>query len=145
MRWVLIGANVESASAQTVQQHVLGELGRTRMRADRRALESETGPARPDRRAEQPIKHLAEFKGVLQVDGYGGYRPLAEKGEAKLTFCWAHVCRPFYELAAAGPAPIATETLERIKALYAMKAEIKGVAANRRRAARPARSRPILE
>ena len=46
MRWVLIGANVESASAQTVQQHVLGELGRTRMRADRRALESETGPAR---------------------------------------------------------------------------------------------------
>ncbi len=29
-----------------------------------------------DRKAEQPITHLAGFKGVLQVDGYGGYRPL---------------------------------------------------------------------
>ncbi len=99
----------------------------------------------PDRRAEQPIKHLVGFKGVLQVDGYGGYRPLAEKGEVKLAFCWAHVRRPFYELAAAGPAPIATETLERIKALYAVEAEIRGMPSEQRQAARQARSRPILE
>jgi transposase len=52
----------------------------------------------PNRKAEQPIKHLAGFKGVLQVHGYGVYRPLAEKGEVKLAFCWAHVRRPFYEL-----------------------------------------------
>ncbi len=32
----------------------------------------------------------------------------------------------FYELAAAGPAPIASEALERIKALYAVEAEIRG-------------------
>src|SRR6202040_2708355 len=37
-----------------------------------------------DRTAGQPIRHLAGFKGVLQVDGYGGYRPLAEKGQVKL-------------------------------------------------------------
>ena len=36
-----------------------------------------------DRKADQPIKHLAGFKGVLQVDGYGGYRPLTERGEVK--------------------------------------------------------------
>jgi len=99
----------------------------------------------PDRKAEQPIKHLARFKGVLQVDGYGGYRPLAEKGEVKLAFCWAHVRRPFYELAAAGPAPIATEILQRIKALYAVEAEIRGMTADQRRAARQDRSRPLLE
>jgi transposase len=99
----------------------------------------------PDRKAEQPIKHLAGFKGVLQVDGYGGYRPLAEKGEVKLAFCWAHVRRPFYELAAAGPAPIATEALERIKALYAVEADIRGMTPEQRRGARQARSRPILE
>lgn len=31
-----------------------------------------------------------------------------------LAFCWAHVRRRFYELAAAGPAPIASEALRRI-------------------------------
>jgi hypothetical protein len=35
----------------------------------------------PDRKASQPIAHLAGFKGVLRVDGYAGYRALAEKGE----------------------------------------------------------------
>jgi len=99
----------------------------------------------PDRKAERPIEHLAGFKGVLQVDGYGGYRPLAEKGEVKLAFCWAHVRRPFYELAAAGPAPIASEALERIKALYAVEADIKGRTAEERRAARQERSRPLVE
>jgi transposase len=97
-----------------------------------------------DRTAGQPVKHLAGFRGVLQVDGYGGYRPLAEKGEVKLAFCWAHVRRPFYELAAAGPAPIAGEMLERIKALYAIEADLKGRAAEDRAAARQAQSLPRL-
>jgi transposase len=61
----------------------------------------------PDRKAKQPIAHLAGFVGILQVDGYGGYRALAERNNVQLAFCWSHVRRPFYELAAAGPAPIA--------------------------------------
>jgi hypothetical protein len=28
----------------------------------------------PDRTGERPVQHLAGFTGVLQVDGYGGYR-----------------------------------------------------------------------
>jgi len=88
----------------------------------------------PDRKAERPIAHLAGFSGVLQVDGYGGYRPLAEKGQVQLAFCWAHVRRRFYELAAAGPAPIASEALDRIKALYAIEGEIRGREADDRRA-----------
>jgi transposase len=98
-----------------------------------------------DRTAEQPIKHLAGFTGVLQVDGYGGYRPLAETGKVKLAFCWAHVRRPFYELAVAGPAPIAAEMLERIKALYAIEADIKGLSAEDRAAARQTRTRPLVD
>ena len=66
----------------------------------------------PDRKAERPIAHLAGFKGILQVDGYAGYRKLAERGDVQLAFCWSHVRRRFYELAAAGPAPIASEALE---------------------------------
>ena len=39
----------------------------------------------PDRKAERPIAHLDGFKGILQVDGYAGYRKLAERGDAKMT------------------------------------------------------------
>ena len=74
----------------------------------------------PDRKAERPIAHLEGFKGVLQVDGYAGYRKLAEGGDVRLAFCWSHVRRNFYELATPGPSPIASEALEHIAALYAV-------------------------
>ena len=99
----------------------------------------------PDRKSERPIAHLAGFKGVLQVDGYGGYRVLAERGEVALAFCWAHVRRRFYELAAAGPAPIANEALERIAKLYVIESDIRGRGADERRAVRQEKSRAILD
>jgi hypothetical protein len=47
---------------------------------DDRALGGSNPPAAayvyaPDRKASQPIAHLAGFKGVLQVDGYWLSRP----------------------------------------------------------------------
>ena len=99
----------------------------------------------PDRKAERPIAHLAGFKGILQVDGYGGYRVLAERGEVQLAFCWSHVRRRFYELAAAGPAPIASEALERIAGLYAIEKDIRGRSADERRSVRQDGSRSIID
>jgi transposase len=99
----------------------------------------------PDRKAERPIAHLAGFKGVLQVDGYAGYRVLAEHGDVELAFCWSHVRRRFYELAAAGPAPIASEALERIAGLYAIENDIRGRSAEERRAIRQERSRTTVD
>ena len=99
----------------------------------------------PDRKAERPITHLAGFKGILQVDGYGGYRVLAERGDVQLAFCWAHVRRRFFELAAAGPAPIAGEALERIAKLYAVESEIRGRSADERRNLRQEKIRPIID
>src|SRR3984885_8817759 len=99
----------------------------------------------PDRKAARPIAHLAGFRGTLQVDGYAGYKALAEKGEVRLAFCWSHVRRPFYELAAAGPAPIASEALQRIAALYQIEAEIRGRSADQRHTVRQEKSRPILD
>jgi transposase len=99
----------------------------------------------PDRKAERPITHLAGFKGILQVDGYGGYRALAERGDVQLAFCWAHVRRRFYELAVAGPAPIASEALKRIAELYAVETESRGRSADERRTHRQEKSRPILD
>jgi transposase len=99
----------------------------------------------PDRKAERPITHLAGFKGILQVDGYGGYRALAERGDVQLAFCWAHVRRRFYELAVAGPAPIASEALKRIAELYAVETESRGRSADERHAHRQEKSRSILD
>lgn len=99
----------------------------------------------PDRKAERPIAHLAGFRGVLQVDGYGGYKVLADRGDVRLAFCWSHVRRRFYELAQAGPAPIASGALARIAALYRIESEIRGRSPEERRTARQARSRPLVE
>jgi transposase len=99
----------------------------------------------PDRKAERSIAHLASFAGMLQVDGYGGYKVLAERGDVKLALCWAHVRRRFYELTAAGPAPIASEAFTRIAELYAIESEICRRPPEERRTARQERSRPMLD
>ncbi len=99
----------------------------------------------PDRKAERPIIHLDGFKGILQVDGYAGYRRLAERGDVQLAFCWVHVRRNFYKLATPGPAPIASEALQRIAALYAIEKDIRGRSAEERRLARQQKSRPLID
>lgn len=81
----------------------------------------------------------------MQVDDYAGYRALAQRNSVSLAFCWAHVRRRFFELAAAGPAPIASEALERIGALYAVESDIRGRSPDQRREARQEKSRPILD
>lgn len=98
----------------------------------------------PDRKGENVVLHLKGFVGTLQVDGYVGYKVLAERNAVSLAFCWAHVRRKFYELAEAGPAPIATEALAHIATLYQIEAEIRGRPAEERHVARQARSRPIV-
>ncbi|MGY3333587.1 transposase [Mesorhizobium sp. USDA 4775] len=99
----------------------------------------------PDRKGERPMAHLDGFVGILQVDGYSGYRPLAAKNTVLLAFCWSHVRRRFYELAAAGPAPIASEALRRIAELYRIEEEIRGRTHEERHVAREERSRPITD
>ncbi|TGP52551.1 IS66 family transposase [bacterium M00.F.Ca.ET.230.01.1.1] len=99
----------------------------------------------PDRKAENVVRHLQGFVGVLQVDGYAGYKVLAERNALSLAFCWAHVRRRFYELAQSGPAPIATEALQRIAELYKIESDIRGRSAEERRAARQQKTRPIID
>ena len=84
----------------------------------------------PGRGAEHAIKLLAGYSGIVQCDGYAAYKQLADgrrsSGPATLAFCWAHWRRRFYEIAKAGPAPIAQEALTRIAALYAIEKTIRG-------------------
>jgi len=101
-----------------------------------------------DRKGEHPAMHLAEFKGVLQVDGYSGFKSLLENrplGEIRLAFCWAHGRRRFYEIHQATGSPLAEEALRQIRALYKVEAGIRGRPAEERCAARQERSKPIVE
>src|SRR6266511_3188749 len=98
-----------------------------------------------DRKHARPAEHLAGFSGILQVDGYGAYAELAQRGDVALAFCWSHVRRQFYEIQVKTPAPIATEALVRIAALYAIEADIRGLAADERRQARQRRTKPLVD
>ena len=95
------------------------------------------------------MHHLAGFKGVLQVDGYAAYDALTDAkrvgGTVVLALCWSHFRRRFYEIAKGGTAPIASEALSRIGALYAIEAEIRGRGSEERRAERQARTRPLVD
>jgi transposase len=120
---------------------------------DDRPWGGETPPAvvylyAEDRRSEHPAVHLAEFTGVLQVDGYGGFKGLLGNrppGTIRLAFCWAHCRRRFYEIHQATGSPLAEEALRRIGELYAIEAEIRGRPAEERRAARQERSKSIVD
>jgi hypothetical protein len=90
---------------------------------------------------------LGGYRGILQCDGYGAYKKLGGSKSAQtdvtLAFCWSHVRRGFYDLAKA-KAPIATETLQRIAALYEIEAGVRGKSAADRLAVRQAESKPLI-
>src|SRR5262249_47446150 len=67
----------------------------------------------PGRGAEQGLRPLAGYSGIVQCDGYAVYKqmsdPKREGGGVTLAFCWAHLRRRFYDIAKGGVAPIAEE------------------------------------
>ena len=104
-----------------------------------------------NRQGVHPQSHLAAFAGVLQVDGYAGFKALAgEQKERKedavqFAFCWAHVRRKFFDFHHATGSPIAAEALRRIAELYQIEARIRGRPPDERAPIRQAESRPLVE
>jgi transposase len=103
----------------------------------------------PGRGGEHAVKLLAGFNGILQVDGYAAYdqlaRPMRAGGPVTLAFCWSHLRRKFYELYVGGNQPIATEALARIRQLYDIEADIRGLPPEVRRAQRQTRAKPLVD
>src|SRR3954468_21389424 len=96
---------------------------------------------------------LADYTGVLQVDGWGGFKRLTGKQDAlqgdaspvTLAFCWSHGRRQFFGIHQATQSPIAGEVLRRIAELYRIEDEIRGQPPDARRAVRQDRSRPRVD
>jgi transposase len=90
---------------------------------------------------------LAGFSGILQVDGYAAYKALVRghDGAIQLAFCLAHARRKFVEVYKSTKSPFAYEVMERLQAVYAIEAEIRGRSAERRLAARDTRTAPLME
>jgi transposase len=84
---------------------------------------------------------LKDYRGIVQCDGYAPYKKLP-KDRIATAFCWAHLRRPFFEIARKGNAPIATQALLRIAQLYRIEEKIRGQSAEERRALRQAESVP---
>jgi len=103
----------------------------------------------PGRGGEHAMKLLADFSGILQVDGYAAYdklaRPTRAGGPVRLAFCWSHLRRKFYELYVGRNQPIATEALARIKQLYDVEAEIRGLPPDVRQATRQEKAKPLVD
>jgi transposase len=107
----------------------------------------------PGRGNEHAAALLKDFRGILQTDGYVAYKNVAKPlrpadgmgAGVILAHCWAHCRRRFFEIAHKGPAPIACEALQRIAKLYEIEAEICGLRAAERRAARQLRTKPLLD
>jgi transposase len=101
----------------------------------------------PGRGAVHALKLLDGYRGIVQCDGYAAYKTIADKAPDQaitLAFCWAHLRRRFFDIAKGGDAPIASEALERIAALYAVEKTIRGRSAEQRRAVRQDRSKPLV-
>lgn len=100
-----------------------------------------------NRREAYPADHLTGFTGILQVDGYAGFKRLTgdrKAGPITLVFCWAHTRRKFYEIHQATGSPIAGAVLRYIAELYRIEADIRGHPSAHRRAVRQEKSAPVV-
>ena len=129
-----------------------------------------SGPAPPaamfyysrDRSGAHPVRHLADYAGILQADAYSGYNKLYEAdrrpGPIIEAGCWAHARRPFFVLAdiatnarrkaegktAGVISPLALEAVRRIDALFEIERSINGQSIERRQQARQELSAPMI-
>ena len=103
---------------------------------------------KPNRKGEDPQRHLKDFSGILQADAYGVYGKIYAAGRVEEALCWAHARRPFWEM---------YDTQGRVAGLhcrsgiathrraYAIEAEIRGQPPEVRRRLRQARAGPLLD
>ena len=103
-----------------------------------------------DRKGEHPRRHLAQFSGFLQADGYAGFGPLYEDRDGipatvSEVACWAHVRRKFHDIHLATASPLAAQALERIGGLFGIERQVNGQSPEVRKQARHDHARSQLD
>lgn len=104
----------------------------------------------PSWHGKYPQRHLSDFTGKLQVDGYAGFDALfvssspTRPARVLEIACLAHLRRKFFDLYAALNSPVAQEALERIRLLYEIETAIRGKSAAERLAQRQRHAVPLL-
>lgn len=98
----------------------------------------------PDRTAAHPMSHLAGFRSFLQADAYAGYDGFYRNGVTEVA-CWAHFRRKVFDLHERSPTPLTTDILERIGALYAVEAAVRGQPPDARCRTRQEKSRRLVD
>jgi transposase len=100
------------------------------------------------RSGECVARHLDNYRGILQVDGYTAYNRLArpDRGNDAITLagCWSHVRRRFYELHINDSSKLATTTIERMTQLWEIEEKVRGKEPDVRTAARQEASVAIV-
>jgi transposase len=94
-----------------------------------------------------PSKHLKDFKGILQTDGYSGFNELRIKPGIINIGCFAHCRRKFFEVikVSGNARGKANEAVKIIEKLYEIEREAKGLSFTEKYAMRQEKSKPILE
>lgn len=94
-------------------------------------------------------KRLADFKGLLQTDGYPGYQKLRERSDITGFGCLTHARRKFDEVLkiSKNPDGIAAEVIKRLKPVYALEARMKAleVSFHTRKRLRQKQAWPLLK
>jgi len=93
----------------------------------------------------------AAYGGFIGYNAHGGPKNKLRARQCTNIFrlyveaaCWAHARRKFFDLARINQAPIASEAVGRIDALFAIEREINGLAPQQRLGVRTERSRPLV-
>lgn len=91
---------------------------------------------------------LADFKGLLQTDGYSGYNGLKKSEYITSLECMSHVRRKYYDVikVTKNNTGIAAEMLEKLKPLYALESKMRenGVSFHTRKRLREKYAKPLL-
>jgi transposase len=93
-----------------------------------------------------PASFLADYRGYLQADAYGGYDGIFLNSDGKIleVACWAHVRRKFYDARSNAPRE-ANQVLEWIRQLYDVEARARDLTPEERQALRARESVSILD
>jgi transposase len=101
------------------------------------------------RESDHPKRFLRGFRGYLCVDGYQGYEGL---DGVTLVGCWAHARRKFTDALAVlpkgkrtDPTSLANVAIKYIGDLFAIEQYLQDLTDEERKAARQARSRPVVD